>query len=323
MIDKPIKKEKWLVTGGAGFIGSHLIETLIDKGDDVYCIDDLSTGNLDSLPKSKLIEVKTIKIQDFDSNLLKINISGIYHLAAQVSVPLSLKNMFYSSSNNLMGTLKVFELAKHYNIPVVYASSSAIYGNLSLGNDERSNFDILSPYARDKLTMEDYAKLCWKIYKVPSLGLRFFNVYGPRQDPTNSYSGVISIFIERLMKKKPVILNGGYQTRDFIYVEDIAQTLTSSMDHILKYPINDNINVGTGNSITINQLLSNISKILDVKPEIILKKLPEGDPKKSIGAYNKLNDILGIKNSNFEGIKSGLTKTISYIKKNETNTSII
>ena len=185
MIDKPIKKEKWLVTGGAGFIGSHLIETLIDKGDDVYCIDDLSTGNLDSLPKSKLIEVKTIKIQDFDSNLLKINISGIYHLAAQVSVPLSLKNMFYSSSNNLMGTLKVFELAKHYNIPVVYASSSAIYGNLSLGNDERSNFDILSPYARDKLTMEDYAKLCWKIYKVPSLGLRFFNVYGPRQDPTN------------------------------------------------------------------------------------------------------------------------------------------
>ena len=315
MNDQFVKKQKWLVTGGAGFIGSHLIETLVDKGDDVYCIDDLSTGKLDSLPKSKSVEIKTIKVQDLNFNSLKISISGIYHLAAQVSVPLSLKKMFYSSSNNLMGTLKVFELARHLNVPVVYASSSAIYGNLSLGSDELNDFDILSPYARDKLTMEDYAKMCWEIYKIPSIGLRFFNVYGPRQDPSNSYSGVISIFIERMMNSKPVTLNGGYQTRDFIYVKDIAKALLSSMDHILKYPIHDNINVGTGNSITIKELLTSISKILNVKPEIILKKLPKGDPKKSIGAYQKLNQILKLEISSFEEINNGLIKTINYIKK--------
>jgi UDP-glucose 4-epimerase len=315
MIGQFAKKQKWLVTGGAGFIGSHLIETLVDRGDDVYCIDDLSTGKLDSLPESKSVEIKIIKVQDLNSSSLKISISGIYHLAAQVSVPLSLKKMFYSSSNNLMGTLKVFELARNLNVPVVYASSSAIYGNLSLGSDELNDFDILSPYARDKLTMEDYAKMCWEIYKIPSIGLRFFNVYGPRQDPSNSYSGVISIFIERLMNSKPVTLNGGYQTRDFIYVKDIANALLSSMDHLLKYPIHDNINVGTGNSMTIKELLTSISKILNVKPEIILKKLPKGDPEKSIGAYQKLNQILGLEISNFEKINNGLIKTINYIKK--------
>ena len=308
---------KFLVTGGAGFIGSHLIEELLKKKHQIICVDDLSTGNLENLPKDKSLKVIIKKVQDLSLNdVQSCNLNGIFHLAAQVSVPVSIENFYESSSNNILSMLKVWDIAKHLKLPVIYASSSAVYGNTSIGDDQKSNYNILSPYALDKLTMEKYSKLFFKLYEIPSIGLRFFNVYGPRQDPSNSYSGVISIFIERLMKGEPVTLNGGFQTRDFIYVEDIARTLLTSMYHILKYPINDNINVGTGNSITIKKLLYTIATILDVKPEIIQKKLPEGDPKISIGAYQKINDILLLNTSDFEKVKNGLIKTMKYISRN-------
>ena len=129
------------------------------------------------------------------------NLKGIFHLAAQSSVPYSLKNLNKSSANNLTSSIKVFELGKKFSVPVVYASSSAVYGHLSVGRDNIEKYSITSPYAQDKLTLENYAIMCHKIFKISSVGLRLFNVYGPGQNPNSPYSAVIPIFLKKNEKK--------------------------------------------------------------------------------------------------------------------------
>ena len=256
---------KVLVTGGCGFIGSHVVDMLISEEHDVIVID----------------------------------------------------NFFSSSSNNLLSTVRVFEWAKIYNIPIVYASSSAVYGNLPLGDDKLEKYDILSPYAQDKLTMEQYAKMCWAVYRTPSIGLRLFNVYGPKQDPTSPYSGVISIFINRLICNKLVTVNGGHQTRDFIFVKDIVATMVQSMEYLFNKKFFEVLNVGTGKSITIDYLLAMLADIMKVQPEIILKELPQGDPEKSGGLYEKLKHILNIDNNQFVELEEGLKDTIQFVRENK------
>ena len=305
MLDKT-----YLVTGGAGFIGSHLLDRLINENNHVICIDDLSTGSESYLPQSDKLNFREIKIQDIETNHISKNIDGIFHLAAQASVPVSIEEFYQSSANNILGTLKVWDLAKQYNIPIIYASSSAVYGNLPLGDDQIDKYDIISPYAQDKLTMEHYARICWDIYQTPSIGLRFFNVYGPRQDPQNPYSGVISVFADRLLNNKSVTVNGGYQTRDFIYVEDIVKVMVESMNHILNSKCCEVFNVGTGISITIDNLLSIVSNIIKVKPEILLKDLPSGDSEKSDGTYQKIKDIINVNIEKFIKLEDGLSYTI-------------
>ncbi len=312
---------KLLVTGGAGFIGSHLVEKLLERDHDIVVIDDLSSGFIWNLPQDTKLRLIQKPVQDVKITELSADFSLILHLAAQVSVPLSIEELYASSSNNLLSTLKVFEWARNLNIPVIYASSSAVYGNLPLGDDNQEKYDILSPYALDKLTMEQYALLCHKIYNTPSVGLRFFNVYGPKQDPTNPYSGVISIFIDRLLNNMPVTVNGGYQTRDFIYVTDIVDVLLKSMNLLLNNNLCQVINVGTGKSITINDLLIALIEILQLKPEIIKKKLPPGDPEKSSGTIEKLEHILGVATKNFTSIPAGLDKTVNYFKLNHNYSS--
>jgi UDP-glucose 4-epimerase len=313
----------YLVTGGAGFIGSHLIEKLVSEKHNVICVDDLSTGFLNNLTETNLLKFLNIKIQDLSYKLIKKEkIDAIFHLAAQASVPVSMDKMFSSSSNNLLGTLKVFDLARLLGVPIVYASSSAVYGNMSVGNDEINKFDILSPYSRDKLTMEDYSKMCWDIYNVPSIGLRFFNVYGPRQDPSSPYSGVISIFIDRLLRGKPVIVNGGYQTRDFIFVDDIVDVISVSMKHLGSKNKCEVLNVGTGVSVKINEVLTQIALILKIEPDLIKKELPTGDPVKSVGTYKKLKNVLNTDIHKFVQLDIGLFNTIKYIK-NEIENEII
>jgi UDP-glucose 4-epimerase len=305
---------KYLVTGGAGFIGSHLIDFIILNGDKVICIDDLSSGLFSNLSNDPDIEFINKKVQDVEFNDIT-KIDGVFHLAAQPSVPLSISDFYESSSNNMLGTFKVFDWVRKSNIPVVYASSSAVYGNLPLGDDSNEFYDILSPYAQDKLSMEHYAKMAFKVFGIKSIGLRFFNVYGPRQTPDNPYSGVISVFIDRLLKGLPVTVNGGYQTRDFIFVEDIIKVLIKSMDILHHEEKCEVINVGTGNSITIDKLLSELIKITRANPEIIRVKLPSGDPERSEGTYHKLKDILGISKSEFKTIELGLEETVNYYLK--------
>jgi len=304
---------KYLVTGGAGFIGSHLTEELLKNGHFVYVYDNLSSGYESNLPIHESLVFVKKRIQD--ENLQEIGrLDGIFHLGAQASVPVSIENFYESSNNNLASSLKVFEIARRYDIAVIYASSSAIYGNLPVGDDEKPIYEILSPYAQDKFVLEQYAKLFFELYHISSIGLRFFNVYGPRQDPTNPYSGVISVFIDKFLNKLPVTINGGYQTRDFIYVKDIVNTMIRSMDLAKSNKVYDFINVGNGLSITVDELYHKLCDIFNYKPDIIYKPLPLGDPEKSSGTFNKLSKLLQINQNEFYSIDCGLKQTVEYFK---------
>ena len=296
-----MRRGKYLITGCAGFIGSNLVKKIF-KNNELILVDDLSEGSILNLPSNLRKKLKTKEL------------NGIFHLAAQSSVPLSLKNFYVSSINNFQSTLKVFELAKQFSAPVVFASSSAVYGNLSLGNDQKEKFSITSPYAQDKLTIEHYAKMLFKIFKISSVGLRLFNVYGPGQRSNSPYSAVIPIFINRILKKLPVTINGGFQTRDFIYIEDVIDVILMSMQKIQKQRNFQIFNVGTGRSIKIDFLFKLIKKKIGYNPKIIRRKLDKFDPKKSLGTYKKMIKYLNLKKYNFTKLENGLNKTIHSMK---------
>jgi UDP-glucose 4-epimerase len=305
---------KYLVTGGAGFIGSHLCEELTRMNHNVIAVDDLSTGFKSNLPDLQNIEFVFERIQALTDNYF-IGLDGIFHLAAQASVPISIKDFYQSTINNLESSVKVFDMARRYGFPVVFASSSAIYGNLPLGDDNTKNINILSPYALDKLTIENYASLCYDLYGIGSIGLRFFNVYGPRQDPESPYSGVISIFLDRFINHQTVSINGGHQTRDFIFVKDIVNALVNSMSSLKQNIRCVNFNVGTGKSISIDNLFEKLCEIFEYKPEIQYNPLDKSDPVRSDGVFTKLVEELKITTSDFVSIDQGLIETVKYYTK--------
>ena len=307
-----MKKGKYLITGCAGFIGSNLVKN-IHKNYELILVDDLSEGSALNLPRALRKKLIRKRIQDIKK--LKTNkLNGIFHLAAQSSVPLSLANFYKSSTNNIESSLKVFEFSKQFSAPIVYASSSAIYGNLPLGNDQKEKFSITSPYAQDKLTVEYYAKMLFDIFKTSSAGLRLFNVYGPGQRTNSPYSGVIPIFINRMLKKLPVVINGGYQTRDFVYVQDVIDITLMLMEKIQKQKTFQIFNFGTGRSVKIDFLFKLIKKNLGVNPKIVRCKLDKFDPKKSSGTYKKIYRYLNLKKYNCTKLENGLIKTIDSMK---------
>lgn len=303
-----MKKGVYLITGCLGFIGSNLVKSLFKKYK-LILVDDLSEGKLKNLPKNLIKKVIKKKIQEINNIKVK-NLKGIFHLAAQSSVVFSIKKTYESSNNNLSSSLKVFEIAKKFHIPVIYASSSAVYGNLSIGDDVKNKISITSPYAQDKLTLEKYAKMYYDLFNVVSIGLRFFNVYGPNQNSKSTYSAVIPIFIRQMKKNLPVTINGGYQTRDFIYVNDVIKIMKLAMNFLQKRKIINVINVGTGKSISINNLYELIKKELSSQSKIIKKPLQKFDPKKSEGTFNKLKKIIVNNKFTFTSLKEGIAKTI-------------
>lgn len=307
-----MKKGKYLITGCAGFIGSNLVKKLY-KDYELILVDDLSEGSITSLPQTLRAKIIKEKIQNIKNLKIK-KLNGIFHFAAQSSVPLSLNNFYKSSTNNIESSLKVFEFSKQFSAPIVYASSSAIYGNLPLGNDQKEKFSITSPYAQDKLTAEYYAKILFEIFKISSVGLRLFNVYGPGQRHNSPYSAVIPIFINRMLKKLPVIINGGFQTRDFVYVQDVIDVMLMLMKKIQKQKTFQIFNFGTGRSVKIDFLFKLIKKNINVEPKIIRRKLDKFDPKKSSGTYKKISRYLNLKKYNFTKLENGLIKTIDSMK---------
>ena len=307
-----MKKGTYLITGCAGFIGSNLVKKLY-KNYELILVDDLSEGSIINLPRTLRRQIIKKKIQNIKNLKIK-KLNGIFHLAAQSSVPLSLNNFYKSSTNNIESSLKVFEFSKQFSVPIVYASSSAIYGNLSVGNDQKEKFSITSPYAQDKLTVEYYAKILFEIFKISSVGLRLFNVYGPGQRSNSPYSAVIPIFINRMLKKLPVIINGGFQTRDFVYVQDVIDVMLMLMKKIQKQKTFQILNFGTGRSVKIDFLFKLIKKNIGVNPKIIRRKLDRFDPKKSSGTHKKIFRYLNLKKYNFTKLENGLTKTIDSMK---------
>lgn len=264
--------KKVVVTGGAGFIGSHLTEELERQGYYVIIIDDLSTGSITNKePLLKKANVDFIKGCITDLSLLRNLFQGVYyvfHQAAIPSVPRSIENPQASHNVNVTGTLNVLLAARESGVKkVIYASSSSVYGDTpTLPKAEDMAPNPQSPYAVTKLTGEYYCQVFHQVYSLATVCLRYFNVYGPRQNPDSQYAAVIPIFIKRIYENKPPIIFGdGEQTRDFTFVKDVteANILTAESD------ASGVFNIGSGKSITINQLASLTIKLMeksDIKP---------------------------------------------------------
>jgi UDP-glucose 4-epimerase len=301
-----------LITGGAGFIGSHLVEKLILQNHSVIVIDNLSTGYLENL-NIVLEKITFINADLSEYDLFSIGgIESVIHLSAQTSVPLSIKDFKNSSHINLLSNLNVIDFCSKTNIPLVYASSSSIYGNNPLGDDALLSVDLMSPYAVDKYTMELYAQMANKTYGLSSIGLRFFNIYGPRQDPSSQYSGVISIFIDRLLKGSKIRVNGGYQTRDFVFISDVVNVIEKSMQLTSTQLVCEKVNVLTGVTYTINELLEILSSILNKTPVIDQRALSNEDPERSDGTTNKMCQLFKVDIEKMISLHFGLEKTINF-----------
>lgn len=253
-----------IVTGGAGFIGSHLTEALLDRGHQVTVVDNLRTGSLKHLPCHPSLLVIQKDIQQCQPEDFASPVDGIAHLAATPSVGESWSDPVHAHHNNLSTTIAVINLCQALAIPkLVFASSAAVYGNLSTGLIAEDNLTTpISPYGLQKLTSEQYASLYADRCGFAFVGLRLFNVFGPRQAPNSAYSGVISRFSQALQQGSRITVYGnGSQTRDFIYVKDVAQAFVQALEIDRAIGTSLICNIGTGVSISLLQLLEHLREI--------------------------------------------------------------
>ncbi len=267
-----------LVTGGAGFIGSHTVDALLENGAKVRILDNLSTGSLENIPMHHN-SLEFVHGDTRDNTCLAACMKGIthvLHLAAQVSVPISIQDPLISHSINVTGFLNVLDAARLAGVArVVHASSAAVYGiPLELPLTEDSKTVPLSPYGLEKLVMDQYATLFRQLYNISTIGLRYFNVYGPRQNPDSPYSGVISKFAAWARQQQSFTLFGdGLQTRDFIYVKDVAHAncaaLVSTKQGV--------VNIATGHSVTILEITQLFSDIVEYPISVEHKPARIGD----------------------------------------------
>jgi UDP-glucose 4-epimerase len=276
MADGPI-----LITGGAGFIGSHLTDALLAKGYSVRILDDLSTGKTGNLPLDNP-RVELIEGDVADAALVARAMSGcraVAHLAAVASVQASVDDPVRTHQSNFIGTLNVCEAMRQAGVKrVLFASSAAVYGNNGEGEsiDEDTPKAPLTPYASDKLASEYYFDFYRRQHGLEPAIFRFFNIFGPRQDPSSPYSGVISIFCERAQKGLPIAVFGdGEQTRDFMYVEDLVDVLVQSLE-TPQLEVGA-VNVGLNQATTLKQLLEVLGEVVGQLPPISYGPARSGD----------------------------------------------
>ncbi|MFO8082728.1 MAG: SDR family oxidoreductase [Desulfobacterales bacterium] len=284
-----------LVTGGAGFIGSHLVDSLVNKGHQVTVFDNLSSGNLNNLAQVK-DHIKFVEGDITNLDLLVEVLKGcelVYHMAAVVSVIQTVKNPIISSQINETGTLNVLEACRKNAVKrFVFSSSSAVYGDApELPKHEKMIPKPMSPYAVQKITGENYAGVYHELYGLETVCLRYFNVFGPRQDPSSPYSGVISIFMNKAGSNiQPVIYGDGEQSRDFVFVADVVEANILAAETVMA--AGRIINIGTGSQTTINhlwELVCRINKIrLSAKHDVPRK----GDIKDSVASIETAKKIL-------------------------------
>ena len=287
--------KKCLITGGAGFIGSNLVERLLGDGVQVRILDNLTTGSLENIePFLGEIEFKQGDVRDLDMlQEVMVGVEVVFHQAAVVSVPRSVEDPIEAAMVNDLGTLHVLEGARRVGVRrVVFASSCAVYGDLpQLPKREDMETMPLSPYAASKLHGETYSLLYSDLYGLEAVCLRYFNVYGPKQDPTSPYSGVISIFMDRAVRGElPTIFGDGEQFRDFVYVADVvrANLLAAYRDNIAGAVIN----VGTGSFVTVNGLWGNISQLAGVEGEPERAAERPGDIRESVADITRARELL-------------------------------
>jgi UDP-glucose 4-epimerase len=286
----------YLVTGGAGFIGSHLVDALTARGDRVRVLDDLSTGKRENLDSRAELIVGDVADAACVAGAMR-DVDGCFHLAAVASVELGNRDWLGTHRTNLTGAITIFDAARRAKsdgtVPVVYASSAAVYGDSTeLPLAETVATRPLSAYGADKLGCELHARVAAQVHGVRTAGCRFFNVYGPRQDPASPYSGVISIFFNRIGRAQGITIFGdGGQTRDFIYVADVVGALLAAMGQDTAEPFVFNVCTGTATSLL--ELAATIGRVFRQAPDIRFEAGRAGDIRASLGNPDMARDVLG------------------------------
>lgn len=311
----------YLVTGGAGFIGSHLVKRLAKKGK-VRVIDNFSTGKKENIED---LDVELIEADIRDLKAVKKvckEIDCIFHLAAIPSVSRSLKDPFLTNETNIKGTLNILIAARENRVKrIIYSSSSSIYGEFSSGGRdkrpklpaiERMAPNPISPYGVSKLVAEHYCQLFFELYQLENITLRYFNVFGERQNPKGEYAAAIPKFITAALKnQRPTIYGDGEQSRDFTYVGNAVEgTILAS--EVSKEAVGQIFNIATGKARTVNEILFSLNKILHQKIKPVYTRPRPGETKDSHADISKAKNLLGyLPKIDFE---EGLKKTIDWFK---------
>jgi UDP-glucose 4-epimerase len=311
------KMSKILVTGGAGFIGSNLTEALLQRGHLVRVLDDFSTGKKENLVFDKAYPSLEIVEGDIrDLRTCQKAVEGteyVFHQGALPSVQRSVEDPETSNAVNVGGTLNILLAAREKGVKrVMYAASSSVYGDTpTLPKHEEMPANPLSPYALQKHVGEHYCRLFYQLYGLETISLRYFNIFGPKQDPNSLYSAVIPKFIDALLQGRPPIIYGdGEQSRDFTFIENVVQAnlLAMSAEHLH----GEAINIACGKRISLNQLLSVLKEILGSEQSAIYEEPRKGDVKHSLADIRKGKEII-----NYEpkvGIEPGLRETVEFFR---------
>jgi len=308
-----MRNKKVVVTGGLGFIGFHIVERL-NKNNEVLIVDDESFGKIENIKDLDFSKIDTTLGSITSINLEEIfgGYDYLFHLAAAASVFESVENPIHCNDVNITGTLRVLEAAKSADIKkVVFSSSSSVYGEVeSLPVTEDHPINPHSPYAVSKAAGELYCNVFSKIYDLPTVSLRYFNVFGPRQDPDSQYAAVIPCFIEKILKnERPVIYGDGEQTRDFVFVKHVVDA------NILAAESKETgiFNIGIGKSTTVNQLFEIIKGTLEKDIEPVYEKERAGDIKHSVADISKAKSFGFDPDDNF---RDDLRETIEWFTEN-------
>lgn len=306
---------RFLITGGAGFIGSNIARKLLEDGHTVRILDNFSTGRIENLEEIRReIELIDGDIRDYWTVAGAVRgIDYVLHQAALPSVPRSVANPLTSNEVNVVGTLQVLEASRHAGVKkLVAASSSSVYGETpELPKRETMTLSPLSPYAVTKLTGEHYCRVYWQLYKFPTVSLRYFNIFGPRQSPKSEYAPVVPKFITAFLEnRKPVVYGDGEQSRDFTYIDNCVQAniLAALNDEI----VGDAFNVACGGQFTLNQMLDQLRQVMGVDIGAMYEETRAGDIKHSFAAIDKLKRFGYNPTVDFS---EGLRRTVEFFTK--------
>ena len=303
-----------LITGGAGFIGSHIVRTLLERGDTVRVLDNFSTGKRDNLTG---LDVEIIEADLRDASALTQAchaVDTIFHEAAFVSVPQSMQEPKDCFDVNVTGTASLFDAARKAGVRrVVFATSAAVYGDVDdYPLTEESPLRPLSPYAASKRVDEIYGQLYTTSFGLEVVALRYFNVYGPRQRPDSQYAAAVPIFIRQMLDNKPITIYGdGGQTRDLIYVGDVVRANLIAAEH--SAAPGQIFNICTGVETRLLDLIEHLQELFPSAPEPQFTEPRAGDIYRSIGSAHKAADLLHFRAE--VGLGEGLSQTVEWMRK--------
>ena len=312
--------EKYLVTGGAGFIGSNIVGKLLEQGEQVRVVDNFSTGKRENI--KEFLQNSDFELVEGDLSDLDVcreavkGIDFVLHQAAIPSVPRSISNPLASNNSNVVATLNLLIASRDEKIKkFVYASSSSVYGdNPVLPKKEDFVVNPISPYALTKYTGEKYAQLFYQIYGLHTICLRYFNVFGPKQDPESEYAAVIPKFIMALLKKQsPVVYGDGEQTRDFTFVDNVVGANLLAVKS--KSGFGEVINIACNDQISLNQLIELLQEIIGTDVKVKYQEARQGDVPHSRAYISKAKEIL--RYAPKTELKDGLIKTVQWFQENE------